>query len=72
MGFESDGVHRTMDNVGEGEGYYLTNGKIYNIRWKKEDKNSPTKYFLQDEELELNPGKTAVQINDISKNIEIE
>lgn len=52
-----------LTQVGEGKGYYCTNGKAIPITWKKESKGNPTKYFLEDgSELLLNPGKTWISI----------
>ena len=49
--------------VGEGEGYYITNGYMKTIKWKKSSKKSKTKYTYKDgKELELNDGNTIVQI----------
>lgn len=52
-----------LTQVGEGKGYYCTNGKAIPITWKKESKGNPTKYYLEDgTELLLNPGKTWISI----------
>lgn len=52
-----------LTQVGEGNGYYCTNGKSIPITWKKSSKNSITKYYTEDgEELLLNPGKTWISI----------
>lgn len=48
-----------LEQVGEGDGYYCTNGKAIPIKWSKSAKNAKTEYFTQDgEKLLLNPGKT--------------
>ncbi len=52
-----------LTQVGEGEGYYCTNGKYIPITWKKSSKNSKTEYMTADgQPLLLNPGKTWVSI----------
>lgn len=52
-----------LTQVGEGSGYYCTNGKSIPITWKKESKSSKTKYYTENgEELLLNPGKTWISI----------
>lgn len=52
-----------LTQVGEGEGYYCTNGKAIPIKWRKSSKNSKTEYLTQDgEKLLLNPGKTWISI----------
>ncbi|NLJ94365.1 MAG: DUF3048 domain-containing protein [Clostridiaceae bacterium] len=48
----------TMDYLGEGDGYLVSNGEYLPISWQKLDENSQTKYFYQDEEIVLNPGQT--------------
>ncbi len=52
-----------LAQVGEGKGYYCTNGKAIPITWKKADAKAKTQYFTEDgNELLLNPGKTWVSI----------
>ena len=52
-----------LTQVGEGEGYYCTDGKAIAITWKKDSQKSKTKYYTQDgQELLLNPGKTWISI----------
>lgn len=58
-----------LTQVGEGTGYYCTNGKAIPIKWKKENKNAITEYFTEDGKvLELNPGKTWISIIDDDQN----
>ena len=61
---DGDGKGRQdLVNIGEGEGYYLTNGKATKIKWSTDSRENPTKYTLEDgSELLLNPGNTYVQI----------
>ena len=52
-----------LTQVGEGKGYYCTDGKAIPITWKKENNASKTKYYTEGgEELLLNPGKTWISI----------
>lgn len=52
-----------LTQVGEGDGYYCTNGKMIPIKWKKESKESITQYTTEDgQPLNLNPGKTWISI----------
>lgn len=52
-----------LKQVGEGTGYYCTNGKAVPITWKKTSDKSVTEYYTEDgEKLVLNPGKTWVSI----------
>lgn len=48
---------------GEGKGIYITNGKMIDVTWKKENIDSPARYFTADgNEITLNMGKTWVCI----------
>ena len=64
---------RTLDDngyleiavAGEGTGWYVTNGKMIDITWKRVDDFSPTRYYDGDgNEITLNQGKTWVCIVD--------
>ncbi len=49
--------------VGEGTGYYFTDGKCIPITWKKESENGVCKYYYENgEQLEMNQGKTWISI----------
>ncbi len=48
--------------VGQGNGYYITNGKSIDITWEKADEWAETKYFYNDEPLVVNPGNTWIQV----------
>ena len=56
--------YQKIDNVGSGEGLYITNGYSIPITWEKASKNSRTIYKLKEtgKELELNDGNTYIQI----------
>lgn len=56
--------YQKIDNIGTGEGLYITNGYSIPITWEKASKNSRTIYKLKEtgKELELNDGNTYIQI----------
>lgn len=56
--------YQTMDiENAEGSGYYISNGKMVNITWKKNEKNKWMRYYdAAGEELTINPGKTYIAI----------
>lgn len=57
--------YRWVNMVGQGTGYYLSEGKCVDIVWKRADSQSPYQYFTKSgEELKVNPGKSYVSIVD--------
>lgn len=62
-----------MDNVGSGEGYYVSNGYSIPITWNKSGKNDKTIYKIKstDEELVVNDGNTYIQIYPTSGSLSI-
>ncbi|WMM23496.1 DUF3048 domain-containing protein [Tissierella sp. MB52-C2] len=59
--------------TGAGEGKYITNGKVIDIRWAKTSRNDKTIYTnLEGEEITLNPGVTWIQVVEPKTEIEIE
>ena len=60
--FASNGVHRVMNNIGSGEGYYISHGEVIPISWSKESQSSRT-YFTTEagEPVTFNPGQTWIQ-----------
>lgn len=59
--------------VGEGQGKYMTNGKVIDIKWVKKSRSDKTKYYNQSgEEIVLNPGVTWIQIVEPSTEIVVE
>lgn len=56
--------YQKIDNVGSGEGYYITEGYAIPITWKKSSKNSKTIYKVKEtgKELVVNDGNTFIQI----------
>lgn len=62
-----------LNNVGQGEGYYITNGIAIPITWEKTTRKTKTIYKrLDGEELKVNDGNTFIQIQPITGNIIIE
>lgn len=52
-----------LDNVGSGEGYYISEGQAIKINWKKDSRSSKTVYTLEDgSNLAVNDGNTFIQI----------
>jgi len=66
-------LYQKIDNVGTGEGYYITEGIAIPITWEKKDKNSQTKYIVKEtgKELVVNDGNTYIQIYPTSGNLVI-
>ena len=62
-----------LDNIGSGEGYYITNGKAIKITWSKSSRSSKTVYKYKDsgEEITLNDGNTYIQIQPKDKELVI-
>ncbi len=73
MGYYANGVHRTVDNVGEGTGYYITNGVSTEITWKKDSREAKTQFLDADgNPIKLNPGHTWVEVFNLTKELIIE
>lgn len=54
---------QNLETVGEGHGYYITSGKIQEIKWSKSGRFSPTVYTDSDgNEISYNPGRTWIQV----------
>ena len=65
--------HKDMVSIGEGKGYYLTNGICQPVTWKKADQQTPTHWYdAEGEELSLNPGKTWINVVSLSQEITLE
>lgn len=49
--------------IGEDEGYYISNGQVIPIRWRKSSDNSVTHFYnIDGTELKMNPGKTWITL----------
>ena len=52
-----------LDNIGSGEGYYISDGYAIPIKWSKSSRSEQTKYTLKNgDELKVNDGNTFIQI----------
>ena len=62
--YKSSTPYQRINNVGTGEGYYITNGVALPITWEKTDEKSKTVYRIKEtgEELTVNDGNTYIQI----------
>lgn len=62
--FEGYSLYQKIDNVGSGEGYYITDGYALPIIWQKDSKNKKTVYKIKEtgETLVVNDGNTYIQI----------
>ncbi|MBE7054030.1 MAG: DUF3048 domain-containing protein [Ruminococcaceae bacterium] len=64
---------QNLENIGSGEGYYISNGKCVEIKWEKTARNSKTVYKTADGNvLEVNPGNTFIQIMPLTSEITIQ
>lgn len=62
-----------LDNIGVGDGYYITNGYAIPIKYEKTSRSSKTKYtYLNGEEINVNDGNTYIQIQPINQTLTIE
>lgn len=52
-----------LDNIGNGIGYFISEGYAVPIKWEKDSRNSQTKYYFADgSELKVNDGNTFIQV----------
>ena len=64
---------QTLDNVDTLDGYYITNGKAIKITCEKESRSGQTVYKdLEGNEIDVNDGKTFIQICPIDADVEFE
>ncbi len=62
----------SIDNIGSGNGYYITNGKAIEVIWKKESERSKTRYYdSKGKEISFNSGVTWIQVTPLNPNITI-
>lgn len=63
---------QNLNNIGEGNGYYITNGYAVPIKWIKTSRDSQTIYqYLDGTEIEVNDGNTFIQLRPINQNLNI-
>ena len=64
---------QNLENVGSGEGCYISNGYSIPIKWVKESRKAQTKYYyMNGEELKVNDGNTFIQIQPLNEKLTIE
>ena len=64
---------QTLDNIGSGEGWYISEGYAVPITWEKSSRSSKTKYkYLDGTEIKVNDGNTFIQIQPYGQNLIIE
>ena len=58
-----DNHYWNLNVVGEGDGYFITNGKAVPIKWSKSDRTAKTKYtYLDGSEIEVSDGRTYIEV----------
>ena len=64
---------QTLENIGHGDGWYITEGYAVPITWEKESRASKTIYkYLDGTELKVNDGNTFIQIQPTGRDLTIE
>ncbi len=62
-----------LENIGNGEGYYISNGEAIKIKWSKTSRASKTRYMTMDgKELVVNDGNTWIHIQPKGQTLTIE
>ena len=60
-----------LDTVGNGEGYYITNGYAIPITWSKDSRSGKTHYYYGGNELVVSDGNTMIQVVPLNSSISI-
>lgn len=64
---------QTLENIGSGTGFYISEGYAVPITWEKTSRGSRTKYKYTDgTEIKVNDGNTYIEIQPALKNLTIE
>lgn len=50
-----------MQNIGTGDGKYISNGKVVDITWEKSYRGDTTVYYLDNKKLSVNDGNTYIE-----------
>ena len=59
-----------IENLGTGDGYYVTDGYAVPIIWTKESRESKTVYtYVDGSEIKVNDGNTYIQIQPINQEL---
>ena len=63
---------QTLHNIGEGTGWYISEGYAIPIKWKKSSRSEKTQYTLEDGSvLKVNDGNTFIQIQPVNESLNI-
>lgn len=69
---DSSKGRQEIENIGKGNGYYISNGYAVPITWEKTSPSSQTIYkYLDGKEITVNDGNTYIQIQPKNQKIEI-
>lgn len=60
-----------LGTIGEGRGFYMTQGQSTSITWKKENEKARTRFYAGGEEISLNPGNTWIQVVSNINNVSV-
>ena len=61
-----------LENIGSGEGYFITNGYAVPITWEKKSRDAQTVYkYKNGEEIVVNDGNTFIQIQPTGQTLSI-
>ena len=67
-----DKYYWNLKTTGTGNGYYITNGKYVPITWKKDTRNGKSKYYYSDgTEIQVNDGRTYIEVSPTNKSVTI-
>lgn len=68
-----DKGRQDIDNIGSGEGYYISNGYAVPITWEKTSRTSQTIYkYKNGQKITVNDGNTFIQIQPSGQSLDIE
>lgn len=72
-GYDSYGRQK-LENIGSGEGYFITDGYAVPITWEKSSRSSQTIYKYKDsgKEITVNDGNTFIQIQPMGETLNID
>ena len=63
---------QALENIGKGEGYFITNGYAVPITWEKTTRAGQTVYkYLDGTEITVNDGNTHIEIQPKNRKLEI-
>ncbi len=71
--YGTDQKLKDLQNIGSGEGVYITNGYSVPIKWSKTSRSSKTVYtYMDGTEIDVSDGNTFIQVYPTSGNLTIE